>query len=363
MRGRQGGARRRAGRPAVADRPPDRPARCARARRRRPAPSTPAVPGPGRRSPAVTAPARVAAAARAGAVRRTAPRSGRTRAGGPGGSGCPTTCGAPRSVAGDLLYVTSFEVHALDVATGRRQFKTRDVAWTMAVADGRIHASDGPRCTRSTPPTAPSAGACGRRLGVLAPGRRRAPSSPARAAAASRRGTRPPARSCGSAAARRRTSSRRRPARPWSTAPSTTAAAAGCTRWTRAPVPSAGRTRSATPSVVRRRAGAAPVVADGRRLPDRGHPGPRAGRGRRHRALALRRPGGDLLRPPAPGPRRAAVSTLADYLGTVYALDRARRRASRWRVATEARQCVEPVLVAAARSTWAAAARSTPWTR
>ncbi|MFF8958786.1 PQQ-binding-like beta-propeller repeat protein [Streptomyces sp. NPDC014894] len=47
-------------------------------------------------------------------------------------------------VAGDLLYVTSFEVHALDVATGRRQFKTKDVAWTMAVDGGRIHASDGP---------------------------------------------------------------------------------------------------------------------------------------------------------------------------------------------------------------------------
>lgn len=48
------------------------------------------------------------------------------------------------TVAGDLVYVTSFEVHALDVATGRRRFKTRDVAWSMAVADGRIHASDGP---------------------------------------------------------------------------------------------------------------------------------------------------------------------------------------------------------------------------
>ncbi|MFJ8821460.1 PQQ-binding-like beta-propeller repeat protein [Streptomyces sp. NPDC102467] len=51
--------------------------------------------------------------------------------------------GTPK-VAGDLVYVTSFEVHALDVATGRRRFKTRDVAWSMAVADGRIHASDGP---------------------------------------------------------------------------------------------------------------------------------------------------------------------------------------------------------------------------
>ncbi|WP_455403019.1 outer membrane protein assembly factor BamB family protein [Streptomyces bambusae] len=48
------------------------------------------------------------------------------------------------TVDGDLLYVTSFEVHALDVATGRRQFKTRDVAWSMAVDGGRIHASDGP---------------------------------------------------------------------------------------------------------------------------------------------------------------------------------------------------------------------------
>ncbi|MFP1626438.1 PQQ-binding-like beta-propeller repeat protein [Streptomyces sp. 5K101] len=47
-------------------------------------------------------------------------------------------------VSGDLLYVTSFEVHALDVGTGRRQFKTRDVAWSMAVEGGRIHGSDGP---------------------------------------------------------------------------------------------------------------------------------------------------------------------------------------------------------------------------
>ncbi|MEU7647449.1 serine/threonine-protein kinase [Streptomyces huasconensis] len=48
------------------------------------------------------------------------------------------------AVTGNLVYVTSFEVHALDVASGRRSFKTRDVAWSMAVADGRIHASDGP---------------------------------------------------------------------------------------------------------------------------------------------------------------------------------------------------------------------------
>ncbi|MCU4747294.1 MULTISPECIES: serine/threonine-protein kinase [Streptomyces] len=43
-----------------------------------------------------------------------------------------------------LLYVTSFEVHALDVASGRRQFKTREVAWSMAVTGGRVLASDGP---------------------------------------------------------------------------------------------------------------------------------------------------------------------------------------------------------------------------
>ncbi len=48
------------------------------------------------------------------------------------------------AVADDLVYVTSFEVHALDVASGRRKFKTRDVAWATAVAGGRIHASDGP---------------------------------------------------------------------------------------------------------------------------------------------------------------------------------------------------------------------------
>ncbi|MEO3750592.1 PQQ-binding-like beta-propeller repeat protein [Streptomyces sp. B6B3] len=47
-------------------------------------------------------------------------------------------------VRDDLLYVTSFEVHALDVASGRREFKTREVAWSMAVSSGRVLASDGP---------------------------------------------------------------------------------------------------------------------------------------------------------------------------------------------------------------------------
>ncbi|WP_338315847.1 PQQ-binding-like beta-propeller repeat protein, partial [Streptomyces bohaiensis] len=47
-------------------------------------------------------------------------------------------------VRGPLLYVTSFEVHALDVTSGRRHFKTREVAWSMAVTGGRVIASDGP---------------------------------------------------------------------------------------------------------------------------------------------------------------------------------------------------------------------------
>lgn len=47
-------------------------------------------------------------------------------------------------VSDKLLYVTSFEVHALDVTTGRRQFKTREVAWSMTLSGGRVHASDGP---------------------------------------------------------------------------------------------------------------------------------------------------------------------------------------------------------------------------
>ncbi|MEZ0091547.1 serine/threonine-protein kinase [Streptacidiphilus sp. EB129] len=51
--------------------------------------------------------------------------------------------GAPQ-VSDGALYVTSFEVHAFDIATGRRRFKTRDVAWAMSVADGQVHAADGP---------------------------------------------------------------------------------------------------------------------------------------------------------------------------------------------------------------------------
>jgi outer membrane protein assembly factor BamB/tRNA A-37 threonylcarbamoyl transferase component Bud32 len=47
-------------------------------------------------------------------------------------------------VSGGTLFVSSFELHALDIASGRRTFKSRDVAWAMAVADGRVHAADGP---------------------------------------------------------------------------------------------------------------------------------------------------------------------------------------------------------------------------
>jgi outer membrane protein assembly factor BamB len=50
--------------------------------------------------------------------------------------------GVPQ-VSDGILYVTSFEVHAFTIASGRRRFKTRDVAWAMAVADGQVHAADG----------------------------------------------------------------------------------------------------------------------------------------------------------------------------------------------------------------------------
>ncbi len=46
-------------------------------------------------------------------------------------------------VADGTLFVSSFEVHALDIASGRRRYKTRDVAWALAVDAGRLHAADG----------------------------------------------------------------------------------------------------------------------------------------------------------------------------------------------------------------------------
>jgi outer membrane protein assembly factor BamB len=51
--------------------------------------------------------------------------------------------GAP-IVSDGVLYVASFGVHALDIASGRRRFRTESVAWALAVADGRVHAADGP---------------------------------------------------------------------------------------------------------------------------------------------------------------------------------------------------------------------------
>ncbi|WP_441245558.1 serine/threonine-protein kinase [Kitasatospora sp. McL0602] len=47
-------------------------------------------------------------------------------------------------VADGTLFVSSFEVHALDIGSGQRRYKTRDVAWALAVDSGRVHAADGP---------------------------------------------------------------------------------------------------------------------------------------------------------------------------------------------------------------------------
>ncbi|WJV48066.1 outer membrane protein assembly factor BamB family protein [Streptomyces flavofungini] len=127
--------------------------------------------GPGPRVAEARGAAAPADSGLAGSWSRSAQAPGAARRGangadagvtGAGGAGAPAPGpGAPASwrpwrfrmsndvwgtpaVAGNLVYVTSFEVHALDVSTGRRSFKTRDVAWSMAVADGRVHASDGP---------------------------------------------------------------------------------------------------------------------------------------------------------------------------------------------------------------------------
>ncbi|KJK55726.1 serine/threonine-protein kinase [Saccharothrix sp. ST-888] len=47
-------------------------------------------------------------------------------------------------VADGTLFVSSFEVHALDIGSGQRRYKTRDVAWALTVDSGRVHAADGP---------------------------------------------------------------------------------------------------------------------------------------------------------------------------------------------------------------------------
>ncbi|ROR43823.1 serine/threonine-protein kinase [Kitasatospora cineracea] len=46
-------------------------------------------------------------------------------------------------VADGTLFASSFEVHALDIGSGERRWKTRDVAWALAVDAGRVHAADG----------------------------------------------------------------------------------------------------------------------------------------------------------------------------------------------------------------------------
>ncbi|MER0247121.1 PQQ-binding-like beta-propeller repeat protein, partial [Streptomyces sp. HSW2009] len=57
------------------------------------------------------------------------------------------------AVAGALLYVTSFEVHALDTGTGRRVFRPRDVAGAQALDRGPIPpAPRPPREPRGPPP-------------------------------------------------------------------------------------------------------------------------------------------------------------------------------------------------------------------
>ncbi|MEU1815394.1 PQQ-binding-like beta-propeller repeat protein [Streptomyces roseifaciens] len=252
------------------------------------------------------------------------------------------------TVAGELLYVTSFEVHALDVATGRRQFKTRDVAWAMAVTDGRIHASDGPtlyaldasdgserwrlatdgwvyslRADRGTVVTGTRGGgvqaweaANGELLWEMG-GAQTDFETP----------------DCGPlvhdgtvyvwADARLRALEARTGAERWSYPVGDTASCGGV------PV----RLLNGPDGVVYVAAGTRVLAIDVARGDVRW----------RFEAPAV------FLSPPAfaPGPAVTGGGVyIADYLGTVYALDAATGR-DRWRIATEARQSTEPVLVAA----------------
>jgi outer membrane protein assembly factor BamB len=250
-------------------------------------------------------------------------------------------------VSEGLLYVTSFEVHALDVATGRREFKTRDVAWTMAVEGGRIHASDGPSLfaldakdgsDRWRTPVDGWAYTVRADAGTLVTGTRGGG------------------------------------VQAWD-------AARGILRWERGGAQTESETPDSGPAVVGRAVyywgggqlhavdaltgagmwsspvgppgpgGAAPtrpVVADGTVHVTAGT-----------RVVALdARTGAErwhfdapavMLAPPAyvPGPGASGGGVyVVDHLGTVYALDPADGR-QRWRVATESRQSAEPVVVAA----------------
>ncbi|GAA3302270.1 hypothetical protein GCM10020295_47570 [Streptomyces cinereospinus] len=252
------------------------------------------------------------------------------------------------AVDGDLVYVTSFEVHALDVATGRRRFKTRDVAWSMAVADGRIHASDGPtlfaldaragadlwrlstdawvyslQAERGTVVTGTRGGgvqaweaANGRKLWEIT-GCQSDFESP-EAGPALHDGTVYVWRDARLRALDARTGDER-----WSY-PIGDAASCGGVPVRVAPAPD---------GYVYVTAGTRVLAVD-----------VAAGRVRWHfEAPAV------FLSPPAfaPGPAVTGGGVyLADYLGTVYALDATDGR-DRWRIATEARTSVEPVLVAA----------------
>ncbi|WP_326575162.1 PQQ-binding-like beta-propeller repeat protein [Actinacidiphila glaucinigra] len=246
-------------------------------------------------------------------------------------------------VSSGRLYVTSFEVHALDVATGRRQFKTRDVAWTMAVSGGRIHGSDGPS------------------LYAL---------DAADGSEHWRTGVDGWIYSLRADAGTVVTGTRGGGVQVWD-------AAAGRLRWERGGAQTEFETPESGPSVVdgvvyfhgggrlhaldatsgtehwsypTGEGGAMPtrpVVADGAVYVTVGN-----------RVLALDARSGTerwrfdapavMFAPPAyvPGPGVTGGGVyVADYLGTVYALDPADGR-DRWRVATEQRQSVEPVLVA-----------------
>lgn len=246
-------------------------------------------------------------------------------------------------VSGGRLYVTSFEVHALDVATGRRQFKTRDVAWTMAVSEGRIHGSDGPSLYALD----------------AADGTERW-----------RTGVDGWIYSLRAEAGTVVTGTRGGGVQVWD-------AASGRLRWERGGAQTEFETPESGPSVTGGvvyfhgggRLHALDVetgaerwsypTGDGGAMPTRpvvedGSVFATAG----NRVLALdARSGAERWRfdapavmfgPPAyvPGPGVSGGGVyIADYLGTVYALDPADGR-DRWRVATEQRQSVEPVLVA-----------------
>ena len=219
-------------------------------------------------------------------------------------------------------------------------FKTRDVAWAMAVADGRIHASDGPtlyaldardgaerwrlqtdawvyslKVDRGTVVTGTRGGGVqaweasnGEKLWEMhrRPDRLRDPRGRARAC---------------------------------TTARSTSGRTPGCAPWRPAPATSAGRTRSATRppaaacrSGCTRRPTATCTSSAGTRVLAIDIA---SGQVRWHFEAPGRLP---VARPPSrPGPAVTGGGVyLADYLGTVYALDATDGR-DRWRIATEAR--------------------------